>query len=311
MNHKLYAPLFASLLIGLFVATPTLAEHKFKVHVKGVSGGGSAGSGGVTPGLGASCVFNGVTLASGAAPVIAYSSQTTVGGAACQSESRVCLDGVLSGSYANSACVVGPALASCNAIKLATPSSPSGAYQIDPDGAGPVAPFSVSCDMTSDGGGWTAVAMQYEATPVAWTGGTNGPAFALSSSQIPPHTQTAFGKDGNATFIDYATFNYSTGNIPLTLVAGIRTGVSYYIHRSTSGAYDIYSPDSRGYFSTASNPELADYFDGLTFELNDGQTSSTWSFAPNNALVQARGYSMGGYSNGMSISTFAWSVWVR
>jgi hypothetical protein len=40
-------------------------------------------------------------------------------------------------------------------IKLVDPSRPSGIYWLDPDGAGPDAPFQAYADMVTDGGGWT------------------------------------------------------------------------------------------------------------------------------------------------------------
>ena len=46
---------------------------------------------------------------------------------------------------------------SCKDLLAGNPGSPDGMYTIDPDGAGPMAPLKVLCDMTSDGGGWTMV----------------------------------------------------------------------------------------------------------------------------------------------------------
>lgn len=45
----------------------------------------------------------------------------------------------------------------CAEIARATPNAPDGVYTVDPDGAGALAPFDVTCDMTTNGGGWTLI----------------------------------------------------------------------------------------------------------------------------------------------------------
>ena len=61
---------------------------------------------------------------------------------------------VTASSCVASACTA-PVLSSCAAIHAAAPTLPSGVYSVDVDGAGGRAPFSVYCDMVTDGGGWT------------------------------------------------------------------------------------------------------------------------------------------------------------
>lgn len=88
-------------------------------------------------------------------------------GNACAASEK-CVNGVCDAGCATSAdcssaaakCAGGVCTvpADCAEIKLSNPLAPSGKYTIDPDGAGGVTPFSVWCDMTTDGGGWTIVA---------------------------------------------------------------------------------------------------------------------------------------------------------
>jgi hypothetical protein len=67
----------------------------------------------------------------------------------CGSCGRRCAAGV---ECTAGRCVERP---SCAAIRALEPTAPSGAYTIDPDGDGPIAPFAVYCDMVESSGGWT------------------------------------------------------------------------------------------------------------------------------------------------------------
>lgn len=191
-----------------------------------------------------------------------------------------------------------------------TPASPyfyegatgSGAYRVQPEGG---AAITVFCDMQSDGGGWTRVAMQYEADAVSWSGGSAGGSYALTASQIPAHTQTAFGKDDVATSVDYVNFVYSTGDISKTEVVSPKTGNRFHIHRSAGSYYGDHDPESASYASDAG------WMNTLTLDLVGG-VKYTWSFSPNRAMALQRGFAMGGGGYRYTTSeSFAWSVWVR
>ncbi|MEN9796949.1 MAG: hypothetical protein RL653_645, partial [Pseudomonadota bacterium] len=79
--------------------------------------------------------------------------------------------------------------ASCKAALNANPAAADGLYAIDPDGAGPISPVTLYCDMTN--GGWTLVANIYDS---AGDDAPNSTDYVVSGWQ-----QTASGQWANAT----------------------------------------------------------------------------------------------------------------
>ncbi|MGB0592500.1 MAG: SUMF1/EgtB/PvdO family nonheme iron enzyme, partial [Myxococcota bacterium] len=74
------------------------------------------------------------------------------------SEGEACDDGnTTDGDGCSASCASESLGVDCAEVHLNNPELPDGTYLIDPDGEGGEAPFEVYCDMTTDGGGWTAL----------------------------------------------------------------------------------------------------------------------------------------------------------
>ncbi|MFA5080260.1 MAG: fibrinogen-like YCDxxxxGGGW domain-containing protein, partial [Candidatus Paceibacterota bacterium] len=194
----------------------------------------------------------------------------------------------------------------------------SGVKTIDPDGRGGNSAISVYCDMTTDGGGWTMVMSQRESDPVTnWNEGIQGdynPAlagtagFALSTAQIPAHSQVAIGKvDGGVlSILDYFDYSYTTGNIYVSNLYGYKTGATYQTYRNTGFAHWNQDPENSLYTAA----EWPDWVNALTFDKTGGMQLS-WAFGIANSSPAGRGYCYDGASLLYSNESFAWVVLVR
>lgn len=201
---------------------------------------------------------------------------------------------------------------SCAALLASQPGTPSGWYTLDVDGSGPAAAQQYFCDMTSDGGGWTRVARQTEAQPVQnWNGGVNGSSYALATEKIPAHTHIAFGKDDQATFIDYVPGTYQSGDIPLARLVSPKTGITYQLLRLHNGLASFGDPES-GVVTTNSDNQWGDgdWRNGLTLDATGGR-KFTWTFFPQQQTPNSRGYAMKGSALYTTSESYAWTVWVR
>ena len=200
---------------------------------------------------------------------------------------------------------------SCKDILDNSQSTGDGVYTINVNSK----EFNVYCDMTSAGGGWTMVVAQFEQDPVTnWNEGiqadydpllSTNKGFALNTQEIPNHTQTAFGKDFDSNFIDFFNFEYITGDIPKTLITGLKSNDSYHINRDVAYSYFYCDPEE----NVSSSPT---WFNALTIDKTGG-INNDWcifSLRPDTVRYQV-GYAMNGSLLSSSNESYAWTVWVR
>ncbi|MDD4409969.1 MAG: fibrinogen-like YCDxxxxGGGW domain-containing protein [Candidatus Pacebacteria bacterium] len=198
---------------------------------------------------------------------------------------------------------------SCSAWK-ALGKNTNGFYNINPSGT----TFMAYCNMTTDGGGWTLISAQFEYDPSTnWNEGIQSDynpsfygyhGFNFNTSQIPSHTQVAFGKDLNPTEMDYVTYSYTTGNLALTSVTSPKTAKTYQIYRNTDSYYSAHDPE----YSFNSGGGV--WANTLTCD-ETGGVKKSWAFSPMQSDPVGRGYALNGTDYQSTYETFAWTLWVR
>ncbi len=140
---------------------------------------------------------------------------------------------------------------SCKDLLAANPTATDGAYTIDPDAAGPIAPLQVLCDMTTDGGGWTLVGKGREGW--SWIDAGEGTASELLSN---PTTNTVAYLDSAivAAIVGNPNFNAWNSSLKVHRDSGFNDDYKIRPNAATTFKWSLFSDNRHGCGGNAASP---------------------------------------------------------
>jgi hypothetical protein len=186
------------------------------------------------------------------------------------------------------ATAVSPSFTSCKALLAAQSGIPTGVYQVDPDGTatGSAAPFNCHCDQTTNGGGWTLVAVH-----ATNTAPYNEPAIdpVLPGSGSGKTSQIWAYDNSSFNFTQVRFTNVSRSKYAITTAYNFQTLLAM---NTGTGSYSSLAYYHGAYFSVAET-NLANsagaYFNwrGKSADVAEFSDTADWGYMVFNSGTQA------------------------